>query len=284
MLLLVHQYGIPADPYKARQVASRYGLILVEDGASGLGAKWNGQPICSFGDASIISFEYSKTISACKGGAIVYKDQRLAETVADVIEKEGASGWKYPKFSWMRDALKGITYELALSSTVYGSVTLPIFRARNGGYIDRSKTVNLGGAYPVIFGERRAWLATKMLQRLPVIIERRRRVFDIYRELLNCAKEITLPPLPVEADPVCTHFPLLLNNGNREDIVRKLWALGIDPGFNFSFLCGGKDVADATPVALGHTKCILTLPISSRINDEMAVWIAREIKNLLQKG
>ena len=122
-----------------------------------------------------------------------------------------------------------------------------------------------------------------MLQRLPVIIERRRRVFDIYRELLNCAKEITLPPLPVEADPVCTHFPLLLNNGNREDIVRKLWALGIDPGFNFSFLCGGKDVADATPVALGHPQCRLTLPLSSRINDEMAVWIAREIKIYCKK-
>ena len=62
VILLVHQYGIPSDPSKAQQIASKNGLILVEDAAASLGARWNSRYIGSFGDAGIVSFEYSKTI------------------------------------------------------------------------------------------------------------------------------------------------------------------------------------------------------------------------------
>lgn len=284
VLLLVHQYGIPTDPIKARQIASRFGLVLVEDVAPALGARWNGQPVGSFGDAAVLSFEYSKTISACKGGAVVYAKSELADRVRQCIENEHENTQGQAGIIWTRDALRGLLYEFALMPLVYGTLTLPLFRARNGGYVDRSRTVELGGPYQISFGARRACLTVNMLQRLPEIIEGRRRVFDVYHRVLADVTEIMLAPLPPEAEPVCTHFPLVLLQGKRNMIVDQLWADSIDPGFNFSYLCGGEGAARSAPVARGYTENILTLPISSRIDDGHAHRIAETLRKLVCKA
>lgn len=283
VLLLVHQYGIPADPVEARRIAKRNGLILVEDAAPSLGATWDGRPAGSFGDAAIVSFEYSKTISACKGGGVVYTDTALAGKVEHCIESEGAFAYADTDAVWRRDALNGLVYALALMPLVYGTLALPLFRARHGGFVDRSLTVELGGAYRADFGAGRAWLATQMLERLPIIAAGRRRVANIYRAVLADEKRIMLAPVPFQAEPAYTHFPLLLPQGQREAVVRGLWAAGIDPGFNFSYLCGGASAAAVAPVAHDYTGRVLTLPVSSRIDDRLARRIAETLLGLVRK-
>ncbi len=283
VLLLVHQYGIPADPVEARRIAQRYGLMLVEDAAPSLGATWGEQPTGSFGEAAIVSFEYSKTISACKGGATVYTDNTLADRVWRCIEEDGAHAFADTESVWRRDALKGLIYELALLPLVYGSLTLPMFRTRNEGFVNRSQTIELEGPYRADFGSRRAWLAAHMLERLPLIAADRRRVAGIYREVLANEPGIMLAPVPPQAQPVYTHFPFLVPPGRRTAIVRGLWAAGIDPGFNFSYLCGGAAAAAAAPVACDYTERVLTLPISSRIDDLCARRIAETLRGLVHK-
>jgi dTDP-4-amino-4,6-dideoxygalactose transaminase len=283
VLLLVHQYGIPADPVEARRIAQRYGLILVEDACPSLGAKWEEQPTGSFGDAAIISFEYSKTISACKGGAVVYTDSVLADRVKDCIEKDSKHNNADTDAVWRRDALKGLIYEFALKPLIYGTLALPLFRARHGGFVDRSQTVELDGPYRADFGAGRAWLAAQMLERLPSIAAGRRRVANIYRDVLADEAKIMLAPTPPQVEPVYTHFPLLLPQGQREEVVSGLWAAGIDPGFNFSYLCGGALAAAAAPVARDYTERVLTLPVSSRIDDHMAQRIAETLRGLVRK-
>lgn len=284
VLLLVHQYGIPSDPNKACQIASQNGLILVEDVAAGLGGEWKRHPLGSFGDAAIFSFEYSKSISACKGGALLYNKNELADKVETCIRNENSKPTSKSNISWTCDAFKGLLFELALMPLIYGTLTLPLFRLRHGGFVDRSQTVELDGPYSNAFGAKRASLTTNILRRLPEIIEGRRKVFSIYRDELIDIAEITLPPIPPEADPVCTHFPTLLPNGTRKKIVHGLWAEGIDPGFNFSYLCGGKTAADSAPIALSHTHNVLTLPISSRIQESVAHRIAKTLRALVQKS
>ena len=92
-----------------------------------------------------------------------------------------------------------------------------------------------------------------------------------------------LAPIPPQAEPVYTHFPLLLPQGQREEVVSGLWAAGIDPGFNFSYLCGGALAAAAAPVARDYTERVLTLPVSSRIDDHMAQRIAETLRGLVRK-
>lgn len=284
VLLLVHQYGIPADPVEARRIAQRYGLVLVEDAAPSLGATWDGKPTGSFGDAAIISFEYSKTISACKGGATIYTNTTLADRVWRFIEGEiDTYAPADTEAVWRRDALNGLIYELALMPVVYGSIVLPLFRALHGGFVDRSQTIELGGPYHADFGTRRAWLATHMLERLPEIAAGRRRVANIYREVLAGEQGIMLAPVPPQAQPVYTHFPFLVPLGLREKVVIGLWAAGIDPGFNFSYLCCGMEAAAATPVARDYTERVLTLPVSSRIDNRHARCIAEKLRCIVHK-
>ena len=283
ILLLVHQYGIPADPVEVRNIVQRYGLIMVEDACPSLGGKWENQPTGSFGDAAIISFEYSKTISACKGGAVVYNDTKLAERVKYCIEKEITYKNAETDALWRRDAFKGLIYEFALTPLIYGALALPLFRSRHGGFIDRSQTVELDGPYRADFGAGRAWLAAQMLERLPSIAAGRRRVANIYRDVLADEAKVMLAPIPPQAEPVYTHFPLLLPQGKREEVVSGLWAAGIDPGFNFSYLCGGELAAAAAPVARDYTERVLTLPVSSRIDDHLAQRIAETLRGLVRK-
>ena len=284
VLLLVHQYGIPADPVKAAIIAKKYGLILVEDVAPSLGSTWSDRPTGSFGDAAIISFEYSKTISACKGGAIVYTDIALAERVQECIVKAGGPlSLPDPESIFRRDAINGLFYELSLMPLVYGTFVLPIFRALHGGFVNRSETVELRGTYPANFGARRAWLAAKMLRQMPEIKAGRHRVVQIYREILVAEDNITLAPIPVQAQPVYTHYPLLVPQGSRDVVVSALWAKGIDPGFNFSYLCGGEVAAAAAPVAGSYTRRVLTLPVSSRINNLLARRIAETFRDLVRQ-
>ncbi len=274
VLLLVHQYGIPSDPERARDVANKHELVLVEDNAAALGAKWQGVPTGSFGDASIISFEYSKTISACKGGAGLFREECLLAKVKECIDKESKDGSFRMRLCWLRDALEGVLYDIALRPRLYGALILPLFRILRGPFVDHSRTISLGGPYPSGFGAQRATLASLMAGQLFEIVSERRKVADVYSRLLSDIEDVELVPPPSGSEPAYTHYPILVPRGSRERIVRELWAGGVDPGFNFSYLCGGQEAAAAAPVAENYTHRILTLPVSSRIGLDEAEEIA----------
>jgi dTDP-4-amino-4,6-dideoxygalactose transaminase len=274
VLLLVHQYGIPSNPQWAREISDKYGLVLVEDNAAALGASWDGIPTGSFGSASIVSFEYSKTISACKGGATLFKDKGLANKYIECVNAEAGCDNDNVTIKWLIDATKGVLYDIALNPVVYGSITLPVFRLLNGPFVDRSQTIELGGDYPNNFGAARANLVMAMLERLPEIISGRRQVAKIYEEVLSSIRNIKLVRPAVAAQPVYTHYPILLPRGTREKLVRKLWSYGVDPGFNFSYLCGGNEAVAVAPVSEDYTHRIITLPVSSRITPQLAEKIA----------
>jgi dTDP-4-amino-4,6-dideoxygalactose transaminase len=52
VIVAVDLFGQPADYPKLRQVADRYGLMILEDGAQGFGGRIGQQRACSFGDIS----------------------------------------------------------------------------------------------------------------------------------------------------------------------------------------------------------------------------------------
>ena len=78
-IMVVHIYGLPVDMDPIVQLASRYGLRVIEDAAEAIGLKYKGKPCGSFGDISAFSFYPNKHITTGEGGMLVTDDEDLAE-------------------------------------------------------------------------------------------------------------------------------------------------------------------------------------------------------------
>ena len=78
-ILPVHLYGQAADMTTLMAVANKYSLPVVEDCAQALGARWQGQPVGSFGTISCFSFFPTKNLGAAgDAGAVATNDPALA--------------------------------------------------------------------------------------------------------------------------------------------------------------------------------------------------------------
>lgn len=73
-VLVVHYAGYPARLDALRAIADRHGIALIEDCAHALGASFDGQPIGSWGDFAIFSFQAIKHITTIDGGVLALRD------------------------------------------------------------------------------------------------------------------------------------------------------------------------------------------------------------------
>ena len=69
--MVVHLYGVPADPEPVRAALAGAGAVLIEDAAQGAGASLRGRPLGGFGDLSVLSFGRGKGNTAGRGGALL---------------------------------------------------------------------------------------------------------------------------------------------------------------------------------------------------------------------
>ena len=84
-LMPVHLFGRPVDMTRLMAIATAHGLKVVEDCAQATGARWNDQPVGSFGDAGCFSFFPTKNLGAAgDGGAITTSDDALAQGMREL--------------------------------------------------------------------------------------------------------------------------------------------------------------------------------------------------------
>ena len=84
-LMPVHLFGRPVDMTRLMAIAEAHRLNVVEDCAQATGARWNGQPVGSFGDVGCFSFFPTKNLGAAgDGGAATTSDAGLAQTMREL--------------------------------------------------------------------------------------------------------------------------------------------------------------------------------------------------------
>jgi dTDP-4-amino-4,6-dideoxygalactose transaminase len=76
-LILVHLYGQCADTQAIREACDQYGVILIEDAAEALGARYRGTSPGGFGQSAIFSFNGNKILTTSGGGMLVSNDESL---------------------------------------------------------------------------------------------------------------------------------------------------------------------------------------------------------------
>ena len=70
-IIPVALYGMPYRIDRIMEIANRYEIPVIEDAAEGLGSRYNGQVIGTFGKYGVLSFNGNKMITTSGGGALV---------------------------------------------------------------------------------------------------------------------------------------------------------------------------------------------------------------------
>lgn len=78
-IVCVHYAGLPCDIDELRDIAREYNILLIDDSAHALGAKYKGQNIGEITDFSIFSFQAIKHITTGDGGMLTIKNRDLIE-------------------------------------------------------------------------------------------------------------------------------------------------------------------------------------------------------------
>ena len=74
-------YGMPYQIDKIMAVADKYGIPVVEDAAEGMGSRYNGQVLGTFGKFGVLSFNGNKMITTSGGGALICRNEEDANQV-----------------------------------------------------------------------------------------------------------------------------------------------------------------------------------------------------------
>lgn len=81
-VLAAHLFGLPADRDPILATAAEHGLKVIEDCHHALGAKYNGQPVGTLGDAAAFDFFPNKNLPAVgNAGAVVARDPEVLRRV-----------------------------------------------------------------------------------------------------------------------------------------------------------------------------------------------------------
>ena len=74
----VHLYGQAADMEAITDIARRHSLLVIEDAAQGMGVKFNGRPVGTYGNVGCLSFFADKSVTLGEGGIVMTNDDELA--------------------------------------------------------------------------------------------------------------------------------------------------------------------------------------------------------------
>lgn len=95
VIIAVDLFGMPADYDKLAEVAQKYGLYLLEDGAQGFGGELHGRKACSFGDAATTSFFPAKPLGCYGDGGAIFTNDDNVDAYLRSIRVHGKGDYKY---------------------------------------------------------------------------------------------------------------------------------------------------------------------------------------------
>ena len=96
VFIVQHTFGLPVNMDEIMLIAHQNHIMVIEDCAHALGAKYHGLQVGSFGTASFFSFSRDKIISSVYGGMAVTNDDLMGKKLAKLQE-----GFGQPSYFWI---------------------------------------------------------------------------------------------------------------------------------------------------------------------------------------
>jgi dTDP-4-amino-4,6-dideoxygalactose transaminase len=104
-IIVVHYAGVGCEMDAIMAIAAQHHLVVIEDAAQGVMARYKGKPLGSIGHMGALSFHETKNIISGEGGAFLSNDQALTER-AEILREKGTNRSKFfrgqvDKYSWV---------------------------------------------------------------------------------------------------------------------------------------------------------------------------------------
>ena len=101
----IHYAGIGCEMDKIIKLADRHNIIVVEDAAQGVNARYKGRYLGTIGQLGTYSFHETKNFICGEGGALAINDERFVER-AEIIREKGTNRSKFwrgqvDKYTWI---------------------------------------------------------------------------------------------------------------------------------------------------------------------------------------
>lgn len=197
-IVCVHQFGMPCDLQAIFEICEEYGLKLVEDAACAAGSmiqingKW--APIgSSYADAICFSFHPRKVITTGEGGLVMTQSEEIAEKIK-ILRQHG----------------------MTVSDRVRHNSNKVVFEK-----------------YDIATGNYRmtdlqAAIGCVQLEKLGVIVAKRRKLANVYKDLLSDQRGLVLPREVSWAKTNWQSYVVKLTDGvDQLDFTQKLLELGV---------------------------------------------------------
>jgi UDP-4-amino-4,6-dideoxy-N-acetyl-beta-L-altrosamine transaminase len=164
-VLAVDYTGRPANLSALRKLCRTHGLVFIEDAAHSLGATYMGQKIGNIADLTTFSMHPVKHITTGEGGVVTTNDERVARHLSQLRNH-------------------GLTQD-------------HIQRQHTGTWEYDMKEIG----YNYRHTDYHCALGISQLQKLPVMLERRREIARKYRQAFADVPEIGLPVKSSDCEP-----------------------------------------------------------------------------------
>lgn len=93
-IMPVHVFGYACDVEKIQEIADKYNLKVIYDGAHAFASRFKGKSLLSYGDITTCSFHATKLFHTIEGGACIIKDK----DVSDKLELQRKFGHFYDDY------------------------------------------------------------------------------------------------------------------------------------------------------------------------------------------
>lgn len=248
-IIPVHFTGQPCEMDRIREIAKKYRLTVIEDGAHALGAEYRGQKVGTLSDMTTFSFHPVKPVTTGEGGMIVTDNEEF-----------------YERLKLFRT--HGITREEKLLQKDDGP-----------WYYEQ---LELGYNYRIT--DIQCALGCSQLEKLPSFLARRTEIAKIYDEAFADCEMIQTPYQGEECKSGWHLYVIRVKNGRRREVFEQLRNDGIGvnvhyiPVYHFPYYRqhGYADVC--CPNAEAYYKEAVSLPIFPALKLEEQQYVIERVK------
>ena len=249
-ICVVHYGGVACEMDRLTKLAKDHNLILIEDNAHGLFAKYRGKYLGTFGALATQSFHETKNITCGEGGALVINDASLAER-AEILREKGTDRTKFLR-----------------------------------GQVDKYTWVDVGSSW--VISDLLAAILFGQLSRADEIYEQRMKIWNRYHTELQIwalNHNVTLPTVPEGCEHTGHVYHLRFQHGvQRDKFIENLKQLGIYAVFHYQPLhlstvgrtLGGQE--GQFPVTESAGDCLVRLPLFNSLTSDEQTYIIDSIK------